>query len=157
MRRVMRATFLLAALLSLTGSCTQMAAAQDAGAEIKAVLHKQAEDWNRGDLDAFATGYKHSPEILFMGASVRHGYAEMLAGYKARYATREAMGKLTFSQLAVQLLDERIATTTGNFQLVRSAEGGGDVSGYFLLVLEKTSEGWKIVCDDTTVPPGKPE
>ena len=150
MRRTICAAFFLAGLL-----CTQMALAEDASVEIKAVLNKQAEDWNRGDLDAFATGYKNSPEILFMGASIKHGYAEMLAAYKARFATREAMGRLTFSNLSVHPLDEHIATATGNFELVRSAKGGGGAGGYFLLVLEKTTAGWKIVCDDTTASPAQ--
>ncbi len=147
----------LLSLLLPAASYAQTAPMQDASLAIKALLNQQAADWNRGDLDAFASGYKNSPNILFMGATIRHGYAEMLAGYKARYATREAMGTLTFSQLTVQLLDEHIATTTGNFHLARTPSGGGDVSGYFLLVLEKTAAGWKIVCDDTTVPPAKHE
>jgi ketosteroid isomerase-like protein len=149
----MRFPIRLFALLLIVGSLGLPALAQDPGTAIKALLQQQAADWNRGDLDAFATGYKNSPEILFMGATPKHGYSEMLAGYKARYPTREAMGTLTFSQLQVQPLDQRIATTTGNFHLVRSTQAGGNVSGYFLLVLEKTAAGWKIVCDDTTVPP----
>ena len=150
MRLVLRVLTLFLGSL-LTVACFAQAS-PDAGAAIRAVLLQQAADWNRGDLDAFASGYKNSPDILFMGSTIRHGYADMLAGYKAHYATREAMGTLSFSELKVHLLDERIATTTGNFHLARSARGGGDASGYFLLVLEKTAAGWKIVCDDTTVP-----
>jgi ketosteroid isomerase-like protein len=60
------------------------------------------------------------------------------------------MGKLTFGNLEVQPLDEHFATVTGRFYLERTATGGGDASGYYLLVLEKTSAGWKIVRDDTT-------
>ena len=74
----------------------------------------------------------------------------MLAAYKAHYATREAMGTLTFSGLEVQPLDEHFATATGHFHLQRTPKGGGDADGYFLLVLENTSKGWKIVRDDTT-------
>lgn len=154
----MRMTILLFfSLLLPVASYAQTAPTEDVTLAIKALLNQQAADWNRGDLDAFASGYKNSPGILFMGATVRHGYAEMLAGYKARYATRQAMGTLSFSQLTVHLLDEHIATTTGNFHLARTSGGGGDVSGYFLLVLEKTATGWKIVCDDTTVPPATHE
>ncbi len=126
------------------------AAAQQPSAAIQQLLTRQAADWNRGDLDAFASGYKNSPDILFLGSTVQHGYAGMLAGYKAHYPTRAAMGTLTFSQLEVQPLDEHFATTTGHFHLQRSAAGGGDANGYFLLVLEKTAQGWKIVRDDTS-------
>src|SRR5271156_6759274 len=86
-----------------------------AAAAIRAVLDKQAADWNRGDLDAFATGYKNSPDILFMGRAIHRGYAEMVATYHSSYPTRERMGKLSFSQVEVQPLDVRFATVTGHF------------------------------------------
>ncbi|RRA50059.1 nuclear transport factor 2 family protein [Acidipila sp. EB88] len=124
-----------------------------AAGQIQAMLQKQAADWNRGDLDAFATGYKNSPDILFIGKDVRIGYAAMLARYRQAYGTRAKMGALTFTALAVQPLDARFATTTGHFHLERTAEGGGNADGYFLLVLEHTGTGWKIVRDDTTALP----
>ncbi len=127
-----------------------MVQAQSPREGITALLNRQAADWNRGDLDAFATGYKNSPDILFIGGTIEHGYAGMLAGYKAHYPTHDAMGTLSFTDLAVQPLDERFATTTGHYHLQRSAKGGGDADGFFLLVLEKTAAGWKIVRDDTT-------
>ena len=128
----------------------QEQAAPKQTAQIRGLLERQAADWNRGDLDAFASGYKNSPDILFMGRRIEHGYAGMLAGYKAHYPTPAAMGTLSFSDLAVQPLDDRFATTTGHFHLERTAAGGGNADGYFLLVLEKTAVGWKIVRDDTT-------
>ena len=65
------------------------------------------------------------------------------------------MGTLTFSELEVQPLDEQFATVTGRFHLERTAAGGGNSNGYFLLVVEKTASGWKIVRDGTTVDPVK--
>ena len=117
---------------------------------ILAVLNQSAIDWNRGDLDAFASSYKNAPDILFIGRTVSRGYAEMLARYKAAFSTREKMGTLSLSQLEAQPLDERFATVTGHFHLERSAAGEGNSDGYFLLVMEKTAEGWKIVRDDST-------
>ena len=127
----------------------------DPTAAITTLLTGQTADWNRGDLDAFASGYKNSPDILFIGHTIEHGYAGMLDGYKQHYPTREAMGTLSFTQLAVQPLDEHFATATGHYHLARSAKGGGDADGYFLLVLERTPAGWKIVRDDTTNLPSK--
>jgi hypothetical protein len=117
---------------------------------IRAVLDKQVVDWNRGDMDAFATGYKNSPDILFIGSRMNRGYTQMLDGYRKAYSTKEKMGVLSFTRLEVQPLDEHFATVTGNFHLERTAAGGGNVDGYFLLVFEKTPEGWKIIRDDTT-------
>jgi ketosteroid isomerase-like protein len=120
---------------------------------ILAMLNKQAVDWNRGDLDAFAKGYKDSPDILFMGRTIRRGYDQMLEGYRKSFPTRDAMGTLTFSNLEVQPLDEQFATVTGRFHLERTAVGGGNAGGFYLLVVEKTPSGWKIVRDDTTSDP----
>ncbi len=61
------------------------------------------------------------------------------------------MGTLSFTDLAVQPLDARFATVTGNFHLERNAAGGGNADGYFLLVVEHTPSGWKIIRDSTTV------
>lgn len=120
---------------------------------IRALLAQQAADWNRGDLAAFATGYKDSPDILFIGRTLQRGYDAMLATYKQGYATREAMGMLTFADLQVQPLDMSFATVTGHFHLERTAAGGGNADGYFMLVAERTAGGWKIVRDDTTALP----
>jgi uncharacterized protein (TIGR02246 family) len=138
---------LLPALPSASAQATTKSAEKDA---IVAMLNKQAADWNRGDLDAFAKGYKNSPDILFMGQTIRRGYDQMLAGYRKSFPTHDAMGTLTFSNLEVQLLDEHFATVTGRFHLERTAAGGGNAGGYYLLVVEKTPSGWKIVRDDTT-------
>ena len=119
-------------------------------AAITSALNKSASDWNRGDLNAFARSYKDSPDILFMGRTIRHGYTQMLEGYRAGYSTPEKMGKLSFTQLEVQPLDEHFATVTGRFHLERTTAGGGDSNGYFLLVVEQTANGWKIVRDDST-------
>jgi ketosteroid isomerase-like protein len=79
----------------------------------------------------------------------------MLDTYRKNYSTKEKMGMLNFSELEVQPLDEHFATVTGHFHLERTVAGGGNADGHFLLVFEKTRDGWKIVRDDTTVPPKK--
>jgi ketosteroid isomerase-like protein len=127
----------------------QPAAAAPAAA-IRCLLEQQQADWNRGDVAAFATGYKHAPDILFVGPTIARGYDGMLAHYRERYPTRGAMGTLTFSGLEVQPLDQQFATATGHFHLDRTSAAGGNADGYFLLVLEQTPAGWKIVRDDTT-------
>jgi len=136
---------------ALTSAFTFRAAAQSTPSlAITTVLNKSADDWNRGDIDAFATSYKNSPDILFIGPTIDHGYAQMIAHYKARFSSREKMGTLTFTQLEVQPLDDHFATVTGHFHLERSAAGGGNSDGYFLLVAELTPDGWKLIRDDTT-------
>ena len=118
--------------------------------DIVKVLTVQERDWNRGDLDAFAAGYKNSPDIIFVGRQVSHGYDQMLADYKGNYPNREAMGTLTFGDLDPHILDEHYGIVVGHYHLDRSKKAGGSADGIFSLVLEKTSRGWKIIVDHTT-------
>lgn len=151
MRLSLTLSIFLLLLISSAGPAKAQASAPAAETlAINHVLQKSADDWNRGDLDAFATSYKNSPDTLFIGRTIQHGYAQMLARYKHAYPSRDAMGTLSFSHLDVQPLDARFATVTGDFHLTRSTSGGGNADGYFLLVLEHTMAGWKIVRDDTT-------
>lgn len=124
---------------------------------IRQLMAAQTADWNRGDIDTFATGYKNSPDILFVGRTVNRGYAAMLDRYHKAYPTPAAMGQLTFTHFEPVLLDRRFATATGNFHLERSAAGGGNADGIFSLVFEKTPAGWKIIRDHTSAfPPPAP-
>ena len=147
---IMRAVQLLLAISFLGLPVAAVARPGGKSAGILAAMQKSAADWNRGDIDAFASSYKNSPDILFIGRTVSRGYAQMLAAYRKHYATREQMGTLSFSRLAVQPLDAHFATVTGHFHLARSKAGGGNADGYFMLVFEKTAQGWKIVRDDST-------
>ena len=139
---------LFALLLTLPAVAQKSTSANEAS--IRAVLSKQASDWNRGDLDAFAAGYKNSSDILFIGSTVRRGYQGMIASYRKNYPNKSAMGVLSFTNVEVHPLDARFATVIGNFHLERAAAGGGNADGFYSLVLEKTSVGWKIVLDHTT-------
>ncbi|HTZ57426.1 MAG TPA: nuclear transport factor 2 family protein [Acidobacteriaceae bacterium] len=119
-------------------------------AVIQQLLHRQTEDWNRGDVNAFMTGYDDSPETTFVSEKVEYGYAKILARYRRVYASRAAMGKLTFSNLAIRILDSNYAAATGNFHLDRSAAGGGNADGIFSLILKNEPSGWKIILDHST-------
>ena len=144
-----RAMFLVAVVICLLCAGSNVSA-QSPDAAIKAVMQKSADDWNKGDLDAFASSYKNSPDIIFMGDPVNKGYAAMVARYKEVYGSKAKMGVLSFSNLQVQPLDAKFATVTGRFHLERSADGGGNADGYYLLVAEKTKDGWKIIRDSST-------
>jgi len=59
------------------------------------------------------------------------------------------MGTLTFTELEAHPLGDTYAICLGRYHLDRSKKEGGAADGMFSLVLEKTSEGWKIVLDHT--------
>jgi uncharacterized protein (TIGR02246 family) len=118
---------------------------------VEQIFKDSQTEWNRGDLAAFASHYEDSPETTFIGRElIRGGVEAILARYRRAYPTREAMGILTFSEIAVRPLADRIALATGKFALQRSPSAGGDASGRFTLILKRTSQGWKIIHDHTS-------
>lgn len=129
------------------------AAAAAEESAIREVMAKSIVDWNKGDLDAFATSYKNSPETLFIGSRVSRGYYGMLESYKKSYATPAARGVLSFSNLEVHPLDARFAAVIGNCHLERTAAGGGNYDCIYSLIFEKTAAGWKIVLDHSSALP----
>ena len=119
-------------------------------AAIEQVLHDQEAAWNRGDIDSFMRGYKDSPETTFIGKTISQGYRPILERYKTAYATREGMGTLDFSELAVRMLGNDYAVVTGRYHLARSAQGGGEARGNFSLIFERENDGWRIILDHTS-------
>jgi uncharacterized protein (TIGR02246 family) len=119
--------------------------------EIRTMLQNSEAVWNRGDLETFVSDYDDSPETTFIGNEVVRGGREAILGrYRRRYPNREAMGKLTFSEIEVRTLGAGIALAHGRYQLRRSAAGGGDAAGRFTLILRKTPAGWKIIHDHSS-------
>ena len=115
---------------------------------IRRVLSTQVGAWNKGDLTAFVEGY--AEDCVFVGSSKVTGRSAVLARYQKRYGSKEAMGRLSFSELEVRLIDSRVAIVLGRFALERSAEGGGPASGVFSLVFRLKGDRWEIVLDHTS-------
>jgi ketosteroid isomerase-like protein len=114
------------------------------------VLVAQENAWNKGDLAAFASGFKDSPDTLFITHQVLRGFAGLVDEYKHDYPSKAAMGTLTYSDLEVHPLDENFAVVIGKYHVDRGKKDGGSVEGLFSLVFENTDNGWKIVVDHTT-------
>ncbi len=140
----------LAAAALLAASPSRLAAQGAPATAVPQLMHRQVEAWNRGDVEAFMHAYEDSAQTTFIGKTVEHGYAMILARYRRGYPTKEAMGTLEFSDLNVRMLGPQYAVVTGRFHLARTAAGGGEASGVFSLVWEKTSAGWKIILDHTS-------
>ena len=140
----MKLGFVLLALLA-----PALILAEDgAGTSIRAVLDKQVEDWNRGDIPAFVQSYAEN--CTFVGTSVVEGRGGVEERYRRTYPTPAAMGQLAFSDLKIKKIDNRVAVVTGAFHLRRSGDGGGDKNGIFSLVFERQGTVWRIVLDHTS-------
>jgi uncharacterized protein (TIGR02246 family) len=115
---------------------------------ITAVLAAQQSAWNRGDVDAFLTGYWRSPELTFSGSSgVARGWEGVLARYRKNYPDRAAMGRLDFSNLEFRFLGPDAALVLGHWHLKREKD---DLGGVFTLVWQRFPDGWKIIHDHTS-------
>lgn len=151
----MREAFLALVLMCMGAAALAQPESGDAEV-IKSAMAAQAEAWNRGDIPAFMQEYDNSAETTFVGTEVRKGYGPILERYRTNYATRDQMGKLTFSNLEVRLLPSacgaaEYAVVTGNFHLERTAMGVAKKNdGIFSLVWHKGPAGWKIVLDHTS-------
>jgi ketosteroid isomerase-like protein len=117
---------------------------------IRNVLEEQQAAWNRGDIEAFMSGYDASESTTFVGATITRGYQQVLDNYRRRYPNKAKMGHLTFSNLEVHPLEARYALVIGKWHLDRQADAGGNAGGIFTLLFKKTAAGWKIVVDHTS-------
>lgn len=118
-------------------------------AAIQRVLDDQTAAWNKGDLEGFMAGYWRSPELTFYsGATVTKGWQGTLERYKTRYQGEgKEMGKVTFSDVRIDVLGPDSAIVRGKWGLVKKDEKLG---GLFTLVCRKLPEGWRIVHDHTS-------
>jgi beta-aspartyl-peptidase (threonine type) len=116
---------------------------------VQKVVDDQAAAWNKGDLEGFMAGYWKSDELTFFsGKDITKGWNATLERYKKRYQSEgKEMGKLTFSDLKIEVLGPESAVVRGRFRLVTSKE---TPQGLFTLLFKKTADGWKIVHDHTS-------
>lgn len=119
-------------------------------AAIRDVLMRQQEAWNAGDIEAFMDDYVKSDTLRFTsGTAVRYGWDAALDRYYTTYPDRGAMGELTFSDLAIDVLSAEWATVFGSWNLKR---GGAyaDIGGRYTLLMHRSPEGWKVLYDHTS-------
>lgn len=147
-------TFVLALVLAACASSASQVRhfAPSDRAAISAVLDRQIEAWNRGDLPAYMDGYARIHGLIFTsGGNIRRGWQDALDHYQARYATDpKAMGTLAFQVESIDPVGADGAVVLGHWTLTGSEHPG---HGVFTLVLERRPEGWRIVHDHTSLSP----
>jgi ketosteroid isomerase-like protein len=119
--------------------------------ELRARMQAKQDAWNRGDIDSFMEAYIDSPATTFLGATgLTRGSSAILDRYRRNYATREQMGRLTFTIDEIRPLSAETALLLGRFSLDRTPSAGGPASGRFTLVWLLTPNGWRIAHDHTS-------
>jgi beta-aspartyl-peptidase (threonine type) len=139
-------------LTALAASSGKQSKPDDTAAARKAVrqvLDTQVKAWNKGDLEGFMKGYWKSPRLTFFSGKDRtQGWQATIERYRKRYQTEgRKMGKLTFSDLEIEVLGPTHAWVRGRWKVVRDKE---TLSGLFTLIFKKQSDGWRIVHDHTS-------
>jgi uncharacterized protein (TIGR02246 family) len=122
--------------------------ALDAQSQIKAALNTQVAAWNKGDLQTFVSTY--ADNCVFVGKQIAQGKTQLLARYQKAYPTPAAMGRLSFTDPTVHMLDSDVAIVTARWHLDRSSAGGGPTGGVFSLVFHREGGAWKIALDHTS-------
>lgn len=117
-------------------------------AEIKHMLQRQTDAWNRGDIEGFVNDYWKSGGLTFSGANgVTRGWSGLLERYRRSYPTLAAMGKLSFANLEIEMLATDAALVLGRWRLDREKDAPG---GVFSLIVRKFPEGWRVMHDHTS-------
>ncbi len=116
------------------------------------VLQDQVAAWNAGNLDGFLAPYDDATTTTFIsGVNVEKGFAPIRDRYRKRYGgSRETMGQLRFSDLAVVADSGDLAVLSGAWEVVSGNHTG---SGRFTLVFRRKAGAWKIVYDHTSAAP----
>lgn len=131
---------------------------QDTEAAVHALLRKQAEAWNQGDLEAFCAVYAEDAAFLSPTGLTR-GRAQVLARYRQRYPDRKALGTLSFEFLETRLakgieysaFGDALASRVHGVSVVArwtlAYPDKAPATGLTLLVLHRRSDGWEIIED----------
>ena len=66
---------------------------------VRAVLIKQQEAWNAGDIEDFMVGYARTDSTRFVGGrGPTYGWQTVLDNYRRGYPDRASMGRLEFTE-----------------------------------------------------------
>ena len=139
--------FRMRCILILLIVCVSLSA-QDSAAEIRALLEGQSAAWNRGDIEDFMDGYLRSSDLHFLGEQgLTSGWHATLQRYQSTYPDTATMGKLRFELRELTQRTDDVYTVVGRYFLERQTLEA--LNGYFLLVVLRTADGWKIAADST--------
>jgi uncharacterized protein (TIGR02246 family) len=120
--------------------------------QMVAQFERAAADWNRGDLDGFLSDYARESTTTFVdGRRARHGFDFIRENYTRWFAPGARRDSLHFEELEARRLSPTLALVTARFILAR--DGATTASGPFTLVMEKRSDGWKILHDHSSRDP----
>ena len=118
--------------------------------DVTKVLLAQEAAWNAGDLDGYVSHYKDAPDTQAILGTSAHGLETIRNAFRQNFPNSESMGRLENSEVDVRELGEKFALVTGKYHLSRSKRAGGDATGTFTEIFEKTAAGWQVIFSENT-------
>ena len=145
MRAVVTWTVLALAVLAATTCMAEIRKADEE--EIIDLIRTQELAWNSGDLAGFMQPYWHSEKLTFQSGNRRlNGWQSLHDMYRTNYAGNK-MGRLTFTDLAVNRLAGDVVMILGRWKV----EADGQIKeGLFTLIWKKIDGSWKIIHDHSS-------
>ena len=120
----------------------------DAIGQIQRVMDQQQEAWNRGDIEDYMNGYWKSDSLRFIGKrGITYGWQPTLENYKKGYPNADAMGRLQFTNLSIELTGDSSAYVIGKWMLYRTTD---TLSGHYSLLWKRMDNQWLIVADHSS-------
>jgi uncharacterized protein (TIGR02246 family) len=117
-----------------------------------AQLDRSATDWNSGDLDGFMADYARDSLTGFVsGGRVQRGYDWIREHYAPLFKDGAQRDSLRFENVEARPLGSEHALLNARYVLYRG--GATTSSGPFTLVMQRQSDGWKILHDHTSSDP----
>jgi uncharacterized protein (TIGR02246 family) len=117
--------------------------------EMEQLFDRSARDWNAGDLDGFMSDYARDSTTSYVSrGAVRYGIDRIRANYASRFAPGAARDSLRFETLVARPLGDDHALVTARYILHR--DGKTTASGPFSVIMERRTDGWKILHDHTS-------
>jgi hypothetical protein len=113
---------------------------------ISDVMAMQEAAWNEADIDQFMEGYWKSEKLRFSGSNLTFGWDNTKNNYKKSYPDNEAMGKLMFEIIEIELTSAESALLFGRYTLIRNLD---KPTGLFTLAWRKIDGKWLITSDMT--------
>ncbi len=115
---------------------------------IRDLTLKLATDWNSGDMDSYLDAYWKSPEmsLMFADQAVR-GWQALADLFRSNWATEEAMGDFSSSDVVVTQISSDTVISSGAFTHVFPDE---TVEGSFTHVWKIQDGEWRIAQEHTS-------
>lgn len=127
-------------------SCSRINFDKDKG-EIKAAMDKQSQCWSNGNIEGFMDGYWKSDSLRFLGRrGLTKGWQTTLDNYKKSYPDKQTMGKLKFTHISFEPLNDTQMFVVGKWALEREKD---TLKGYYSLLWRKIDGRWKVIFDHT--------